>query len=1091
MKRSRYTSLLVLAVVAVIATTQVLRLGRQPASQGAQRILLPEPAPVQALSLEDLRAISLGSKQFPSQANPITAIRPGFDLHFEESGEEPGEEFGEAGRQGREELYRYMLTYPGDTIPANVRREAYRLLQRQTRSSLSMAAGNVWQSVGPHPISGEALGQYGIDSTGRATAVLIHPQNPDIVYVGAAQGGVWKTTNGGATWTPLTDDQPTLAVGTMAFDLSNPNVIYVGTGEPSSGGDTYYGAGVLKTTDGGVTWTQLGEDTFAGMGIASVVADPTNPNTLYVAASSNVIGDKPLQASPGLYKSTDGGASWNLLIKLCTEEGWCTSPSALVMDPHNHDVLYAGIDLVGIIKSTDGGMTWAKKFGLESPFNRIEVAISPSDGSVLYAGVELIIENKGTHGTLFKSTDGGDTWSFLNTLAVSYCGDQCAYDNVIAVHPVDPDVAMAGGQAVYSEGVPGVDGTIFVTRDGGLTWSGNPGTSENTTLHPDLHAIAFALSNPNIVWIGNDGGVYRSTDGGTTWQHRNTNLATLQFQSGALHPTDPDIIFGGMQDNAKTKTMDGGATWSGLDSGDGGFAAIDPFSPNYWYGTRFSLSGVAMQFQRNDLGGSAPMDDWPIKSNGIDINDRVLFYAPLAVDPNIPGRVYWGTHRMYRSDDRGENWSAISPDLTKNQDRFSAISRFALLPGNSNVILVGTADGNVQYTTDGGANWLNVTKPPLPNRYVSAVAIQDAQTMYVTYHGFNANTATTPGHVFKTTNGGQTWADVSHTGQVNGMPDLPVLAMALDRDAAGTLYLGTDMGVYRSTDGGNSWSPFNQGLPLVAVYGLDLRSYQDSKYLIAATHGRSIWKIAPPEAPRPQNRIFMPVVLRNAKPQQPTPTPTATATRTVGPTPTSTPTPTQTPTAGATATATPSSTPTPTPTATQTPTATPTATSTPTPTPTTTPPVIANGDFELGSNGEWTELSSNDYLPLIVTVPLPVTPHSGEWIAWLGGLDNEISIISQTVTLPATGPVYLRYYYQIASEETAVCDADLAGVLVDSTVVWQTGLCEATLTPDWTAGAIDISSYAGQVVSIQFRVETDWVLPSSLFLDDVALQSSP
>jgi photosystem II stability/assembly factor-like uncharacterized protein len=1088
MRRPQRIGLALIAIAVVMGTAQFIWRARQVATRDARSFPMPDVSRMARLSLEDLRAISLGSKQFASDTLPIPALQPGLGALPRESAQEPGESAEETGRQGREALYHYMLTYPKDSVPANARSAAYQLLQRQARLSSSSPGESGWQSVGPHRISQEAMGEYGIDASGRATALLIHPQNPDLVYVGTAQGGVWKTTDGGTTWTPLTDQAPTLVVGAMAFDPSDPDVIYVGTGEPSSSGDTYYGAGVLKTTDGGATWALLGETSFAGMGISSVVVDPTDPNTVYVAASSNVFGNKPRQSTPGLYKSTDGGKSWGLLINVCKDQTLCASPSALVMDPGDPNVLYAGFDIVGIFKSSDGGMNWTRVFTLDALFNRVEVAISPSNRNVLYAGVQLVFQDNSTSGVLFKSTDGGSTWSYLNALPVSYCGEQCSYNNVLAVHPTDPGVVMAGGQAMYSTNVPGIDGTLFTTKDGGLTWMANSGMSESSTLHPDLHAIAFAPSNPNIVWIGNDGGVYRSSDGGETWQQRNTNLATLQFQSAVLHPTDPNIMFGGMQDNAKAKTTDGGATWVGLDTGDGGFAAIDPFQPDTWYGTRYSLSGTTMQFQRNDYAGSVPKSQWPLKVNGIDVNDRVLFYAPLAVDPNVAGRVYWGTHRLYRSDDRGENWRAISSDLTKNQGPFSAVSRIAVMPGNSNVILVGTGDGNLQLTTNGGESWTNVTKPPLPNRFVSAVAIQDAQKMVATYHGFDANTPSTPGHVFRTTNGGQSWEDISHSGKATGLPDLPALAIALDRDVPGTLYIGTDLGVFRSIDGGNSWSPFSQGLPLAAVYSLDLRSYTGARYLIAATHGRGIWRIVLPEAAKPQSRTFLPLAQRKVDPRKLTPTPTPTITATPNSTPTHTPTATATaassptPTHTPTATATPTSSPTPTHTPTTTPTATPTAT--------TVPPTIKNGDLELGNNGDWTEFSSNN-LDVIVSLDLPITPHSGGWVAWLGGLDDETSVISQTITLPATGPVYLRYYYQIASEETFDCDADLAGVLIDSTVVWMTGLCESTATSGWTVGTVDVSASVGKTVSIQFRVETDFSLASSLFLDDIALQSSP
>ncbi|MCX7853563.1 MAG: YCF48-related protein, partial [Caldilineales bacterium] len=837
----------------------------------AQRLERPRGSP----PIRDWETYRTGAQVFYWGETAIPPMQPGLqERQWQTNPEEEEEEREEeAARREREELYYFMLTYPGETFPLDARQKGYELLQRQMEL-MGQSAEAGWEPIGPAPIVGGNLGAYPIDSAGRTTALLIHPQNPDIVYAGGAQGGLWKTTNGGISWTPLTDGQASLAIGSLAFAPNNPNTLYVGTGEPHYSADSYYGAGLLRSTDGGATWTALGTTVFAGMGIADIVPHPSQANTLYVAASANVAGNKPLTANPGIWRSTDGGATWHLLVSACDSQG-CVSPSALVMHPTNPDILYAGFDQIGIVSSTNGGINWTTLLSLTSPIRRAEVTLSRSNPSVLYAGLE-VLTNQGGIGALFKSTNGGNNWTYLNTLSVSYCGQQCSYDNVLAVHPTNPNIFFAGGQALYSPNVSGIDGVVFWTTNGGASWSTNAGTSANTTLHPDLHAIAFAPSNPNIIWLGTDGGVFRSTDGGATWQQRNGNKGTLQFQSVALHPTDPNIVFGGMQDNAKAKTTNGGATWIGLDTGDGGFTAIDPFNPTYWYGTRFSIRGQVMQFQRNDANGSPSPNAWPILSNGINVNDRVLFYAPLAVDPNTAGRVYWGTHRLYRSNNRGNNWTAISGDLTKNiHPIYSAISAIGLLPGNANHILVGTADGNVQRTTDGGATWTNLTKAPLPNRFVTDVAIADAQTLYVAFSGFSANTPGAPGHVYKSTDGGQTWTDVSRTGQTNGLPDLPVLALALDRSAPGTVYIGTDLGVYRSTNGGNSWAPFNENFPRVAVFDLALQAYPNgARQLVAATHGRSMWRIL----------LAQPA---------PTATPTPTTTRT----PTITRTPTRTPTA--------------------------------------------------------------------------------------------------------------------------------------------------------------------------------------------------
>ncbi len=1071
MKQERIRSYWILSVALLLfalgglAYWRLYPTSQQTASVLGQVLLLPEQQEKPLLDYEQLHLASMGTQPLlTADGQPIPALVPGLDWSAENA--QPSERMQKrrearklvkGGRIEREEQYLFMLMYPGTSFPLGSRQKGYELLQEQTAalSSQDAEAGS-WQPVGPAPIKGGNLGDFPIDSVGRTTALLIHPQNPDIVYAGGAQGGVWKTINAGQSWTPLTDGQASLATGSMTFDPNNPNILYVGTGEPHQSTDAFYGAGILKSSDAGVTWAQLGADKFAGMGIADIVIPPNNANTIWAAASAQVGGTKPLVANPGVYRSTNGGAAWTAVLTVCDSQGNCTSPSSLLMHPANTNILFAAFDEYGIVRTTNGGANWTRVLSLQQGINRAEVAISRSNPQVLYAGLEALLQSGGTLGAVFRSTNGGDTWGHLNALQVSYCGDQCSYDNILAVKPNNPDFLLAGGQALYSNGVPGIDGVIFRTTDGGASWTTNAGTSSITTLHPDLHAIAFASSNPNIVWQGNDGGVFRSTDSGNTWQPRQGNMATLQFQSVALHPTDPNVLFGGMQDNAKAKSLDGGATWVGVDVGDGGFTAIDPFDSKYWYGTRFSLSGQFMQFQRNDANGSLSADDWPIRSSGIGLNDRVLFYAPLLLDPNTAGVAYWGTHMLYRSSNRGNSWTAISGDLTKNAGRRSALSTIAVKKGLGNVILVGTADGNVQLTTNDGASWTNVTKSPLPNRYVTEVAIQDANVMFVSYSGFAQNTPGASGHVYRTTNGGQTWTDISRTGQVNGLPDLPVSAMVLDPTAPGTIYAGTDLGVYRTTDGGTSWVPFNTGLPRVAVFDLALQSYPNGKrYLVAATHGRS------------QFRYDL------GADSQPTPTPTPTRTpdaslnkklylpmtgRTFGTAPQPTATPTKSPT------------------------------KTPTPTVPGNVPSIRNGNFEQGRNGDWSESSSNGF-DIVTDADFQITPHSGSWLAWLGGIDEEVSTLSQSVTLPAGPAVSLSFWFYIGSLEDD-CNADIAAVKINNVTVWATGLCSLSNSGGWQNKTINLGAYAGQTIAILFRVETDFALNSNFFVDDVILQAA-
>ncbi len=650
---------------------------------------------------------------------------------FARGAEGESEEDEAAERHGREEFAFYQRSYPASGLPDGAIKDGrlHFTAQRAQMAPSAVAALAAWAPVGPSPIIGERHGAESLrqNCSGRATAVLVDPRNSNTVYVGAAQGGVWKTTNAGASWAPLTATAPSQATGFMTFDPTNPDIVYVGTGEPH-GSDSHYGAGLLKSTNGGASWTVLGANVFSGRAISAVVVNPQNTQQLWVGVSTRVGGMvdvKPGLAKPGVYRSSDGGASWpdNQAIRLCSQSNPenCVNVSSVSMERGNPNVVYVGFDGYGVYKTTDGGANWSAILGPAAQGGwdpslgdaaRVEVIVAPSDSRVVYAGFHTI-RQQGVSGVLFRSANSGQNWTALNVQptgypeAISYCGGQCSYDNVLAVHPTDPNVLAAGGAALYSNGL--WDGTIFITRDGGTSFSTHTGTALDQTAHPDLHGITFDPSNPNTIWIANDGGVYRSTNGGNSWTERNGNLSTLQFQSIAQHPTDPNVMFGGMQDNAKAKTTDGGATWIGLDAGDGGFAAIDPFDTRYWFGTRYSIKGQAMQFQRNDLNGSAPAEDWPVKimdaSSGVDLNDNVLFYAPLVLDPNTAGRAYWATARLYRTDNRGDNFTAISPDLTKASSRFSAISAVSVRKGDSNTIVVGTGDGKVQVTRNGGGSW--------------------------------------------------------------------------------------------------------------------------------------------------------------------------------------------------------------------------------------------------------------------------------------------------------------------------------------------------------------------------------------------------
>ncbi|MBN1888310.1 MAG: hypothetical protein JW850_09980 [Thermoflexales bacterium] len=834
------------------------------------------------------------------------AVKAGVDWsigHEEETMpiESPVEGEGGGGYSARADWYWRQRAYPLDSIPvaANLKtfQRAKQMQEAQAASALSVAQS--WQSLGPAPVQAGLIGLYGsgerwtTEVSGRTKVIAFDPTNSNTIYIGTATGGVWKSTNGGTSWTPLTDNQASFSIFSIAIDPTNPNTLYAGTGEISG----YYGTGILKSTDGGGSWSVLGQAEMAGMVVSSIVIDPSSPQTVYAATAH------PLQylgqsaPFPAVFKSTDGGATWTKLIG-CTQ--MCYGFSDLVMSQRAgaQQTLYAAYAGGGVYQTTNGGGTWAPLSGFpDRGYSRIELGIGRvGDFDVLYAGLAARVNVNGQikpWGILLRSGDSGASWTQLQN-APNYCSSQCEYDNIITVHPTDPNTVYIGGSFVAQ--ADRWAGVVWKSVDGGANWADmTPGTSVAQMVHPDMHAIALDPGNANSVWVGCDGGLFSSSDGGANWTSRNSGLATLQFVNIGVHPTNSNIAFGGLQDNAKARYNSG--TWTGLDTGDGGYSEIDPFDPTYWYSTRYSMQGMVVQFQRNNTPADrVTLASWVQLSNGIDVNDRMQFYVPFTLDPSTPGVIYLGTHRLYRTANRGESWTAISGDLTGGETQNSAPSITAIGVAKSDpaTIYVGTSDGKVQVTHNQGNSWGDITKAPLPNRQVSDFAIdpQSSAIAYVAFNGYDTHTQGAPGHVFKTSSGGTTWTNAS-----GNLPDVPVLSIVLDPEQSGHIYVGTDLGVFRSTDGGASWAAYNTGLPNVPVYDLEYVKYSDSdRKLWAGTYGRGMYRLdltaGPPPAtltpnPNQTERIYLPLVLKNyTPPWVPTRTPVPgvpTATPTVPP----------------------------------------------------------------------------------------------------------------------------------------------------------------------------------------------------------------
>lgn len=669
------------------------------------------------------------------------------------------------------------------------------------------AAAQQWTELGPAPI---ANGDY----TGRVSAIACSPTNPNLYYVGGADGGVWRTTDGGASWTPLTDHLPSSAIGALALDPANPTILYAGTGEANFANHSRYGLGLYKSTDGGNTWSVLAESVFAGRCFSKIVVDPVNPNVVY--ASITRAGGFPEMAAAkehpgragdlGVFKSTDGGVNWSRLATLPNR-----SVTDLVIDPVNSNILYAGVGHIfgdannGVWKTTNGGTSWTKLAGgfPTTDVGRVSLAIARNNPNRLYALVAGAASASGggaeTRGA-FRSDDAGANWTSLpiGNIQATYGW----YLNVVSVKPDDPNTAIFGGL------------TLERTTNAGASFS------NITPPHVDMHAIAWDASGRLVV--GDDGGVHRSTNLGSSWTSQNDGLGLIQFYAGiSTHPTNDLVLFGGTQDNGTNRRTTNSREWTHVLGGDGGWTQLDRANPLRVFA---EYQGTGNLFRSTDGG-----NNYGGASNGINGGDRNCFLPPYLIHPTDSNRMLYATHRVYRSTNGGSSWTAISGDLTDGQ---GAIRALAQSPADPLVVWAATNDGNVQVSDDEGATWTlvldNVGGWPRVTRELHAPA-SDADTCYLAGAVFGAP------KVRRTTDRGQTWQTLD-----GDLPDIPVnVVVEVMRFTNRQIFAGTDAGVWFSGDDGATWRRFGAGLPNAAV--IDLVAEAERGRLVAATQGRGAW----------------------------------------------------------------------------------------------------------------------------------------------------------------------------------------------------------------------------------------------------------
>jgi photosystem II stability/assembly factor-like uncharacterized protein len=648
-------------------------------------------------------------------------------------------------------------------------------------------AGTPWFSIGPRNVNG------------RVKSLAVHPTNKDIVYAGTASGGVWKSTDGAESWEPLWDTEDSLAVGSVEVASTAPDTVYAGTGEWTPGyGPSYPGAGVYVSTDGGNTWTQRAN--VNADRIARVLVSPTDVDTVYVAGNA------------GFERSTDGGNTWTTLRT--------GQASDAVIDPDDANTIYVAIRYDGIYKTTDGGATWNKltngPTGSNADWLRLAIGDSGASGS------DFLLAKR--NGTIYRTTDGGATWTTLSGSHGS--AGHHPWANLIAVAPDDEDVILAGGVGAER------------TADGGASWSGLSG------LHADHHRAVFAPSDPDVVYECNDGGVYRSTDKGSTWEKTSDGLVVTQFYDiGSWDPIST-VAGGGTQDQGTNMTT-GGLTWTNILGNDGGYFVVNPNDPRTIY-AEYQNTGI----QKSTDGGNS----WTNKTSGL--SGSTPWTGVLTMDPNDPDTLFTGTNRVFRTTDGiATNWSASSQTLA------GQVSSIEVAPSDSNRVYAGTGDkvwqsgtGKIYRSDDNGATspWTDKTTSTLPSsRPLGDIDIDgsNADRVVICYAGTSAGGSAN--HVFESTDGGDSWTDIS-----GDLPNMSVSAVALDPNDDDTIYVGTDVGVFRTTNGGSDWLAFDNGIPNVLI--ADLHIDPEDETLYAATFGRGMYKLnIAPGGSEPQVDLYL------------------------------------------------------------------------------------------------------------------------------------------------------------------------------------------------------------------------------------------
>ncbi len=682
---------------------------------------------------------------------------------------------------------------------------------------------------------------------GRVADLDVHPDNPAHWYVGFATGGVWETKNHGMSWTPLFDDEATSSIGDVTLAPSNPNVVWVGTGEPQNRNSSPYGGGVYRSVDSGRSWTHLGLT--ETQTIAKIAVHPRDPDVAYVAAPGHLWGPNP---DRGVYRTTDGGESWEKILYIDEDTGAID----LVMDPNDPKTIFAAMYQrrrtafgfsawgpgSGLYRTVDGGDSWHELTdGLpEGHKGRIGIDVWKGDGNLVYATIEG--ESQAARG-LYRSTDRGESWEKM-----SGNNPRPMYFSMVRIDPSNPDRIYMGGVVLQ------------VSDDGGRSWWPTRGYWE---IHVDNHALWIDPNDSNHLVLGNDGGVATSWDAAESWRHHN-NLAIGQFYEIGVDMSDPYRVCGGLQDNsswcAPVNSLDNygidNGDWVDIWGGDGFYSEPDPFDPTWIFTESQNGNLGRVNMETGESVRIRPQYRGEEEEAGYEWN----WNTPIAPSVHDAGTVYVGSDRLMRSRDRGATWEEASPDLTRGIDRdtltifsrplseshlsrndgtgsYGNVTTISESPVSAQVLWVGTDDGNVQVTRDGGASWTNVVDEidGLPGRrWVSRIEASHHEEgrAYVTFDGHHDDDLEP--WVFVTEDHGDSWRRIA-----NGLPMHSVNVVREHPSTPDLLFVGNEIGIFVSVDRGANWHRLKGDFPTVPVDDLVIHPREND--LVVGTHGRSIW----------------------------------------------------------------------------------------------------------------------------------------------------------------------------------------------------------------------------------------------------------